>query len=287
MDPMGRQGGTMNTDAWLQQKLYEELIPPQQEIDAVNTALMCVEQRLEGSGIFRVAERYRCGSFAKGTMLAGRKEADLVVVLADAPDDRTLQVLKQTLDGLAGLRHSLVHEKAVELNFEKGVHLDVLPVAKRGLTSEGPSIPRKLRRALSGPMHVQWFIENGHQSPIQNTVRLLKHFRDRYGWKDLSSFAIEVMAVDILRGFPGTGMASYFGEVLSRLADGYLNGRRLQDPASPGNDLVSDLTERDREDIAMAARRAVAMLKEGTMSAVFTGRQTMPPPSNLGGRTLA
>ncbi|HEX8706427.1 MAG TPA: hypothetical protein VF815_46765, partial [Myxococcaceae bacterium] len=161
-------------------------------------------------------------------------------------------------------------------------------VAKRGLTPDGPSIPRKLRRALSGPQHVQWFIENAHQSPIQNTVRLLKHFRDRHGWKDLTSFSIEVMTVDILQRFQGQGLSSYFAEVLSRLAGGYLKEKRLQDPALPSNDLLGDLSAREREEIAAAAQRAAAMLKEGTMSAVFAGRQSMPPPSsNLGGRTLA
>jgi hypothetical protein len=280
----------MNTDAWLDAKDREELVPPGEELAAVREALDRVERRIERSATFRIARRRPCGSFAKGTMLRGRKEADLVLILADAPTDQTLRELEGLLSkDVYGLETADTQWKAVTLRFKDGVTVDVLPVAERGTTPEGASIPRKLRHALSGPLHVQWFADQAQGRPLHSTLRLLKHFRQQTpSWEPLSSFTLEVLAVETLKSFSGKGLASYFEEILARVANGFLRNRTLPQPVAPGHDLIAHLSDDQKDAIESAARQALTYLREGTLSAVFAGKRAVPPPAtNLGGKTLA
>jgi hypothetical protein len=281
---------TMSTDAWLDAKVREELVPSEAELEAVREALDRVERRIDSSAVFRISSRHPCGSFAKGTMLRGRKEADLVLVLADAPTDQTLRELEALLSkDLPGLESVQTIWKAVGVRFKNGVTVDVLPVAERGVTPEGASIPRKLRHALSGPQHVQWFAERAQGRPLHSTVRLLKHFRQQTeAWEPLSSFTLEVLAVEILKNFPGKGLAGHFEEVLAHVANGFLRNRVLPQPVAPGHDLIAHLDDSRKDGIESAARQALNHLRAGNLSVVFSGRKTVPPPAtNLGGRTLA
>lgn len=92
-------------------------------------------------------------------MLAGRKEADLVVVLSKPPTDSTLEDLRSLLAQGTSAKDAEVRYKAVALRFADEVMVDVLPVAMEGITSPSASVPAKLRHARSGPQHVRWFIE--------------------------------------------------------------------------------------------------------------------------------
>ncbi|WP_375769178.1 hypothetical protein NR798_47175 [Archangium gephyra] len=290
----------MNPGQWLDLKCQRLAVPDtSDEWKSVRGALNAVEQCIEQSRVIRIAERFPCGSFEKDTMLPNRKEADLVVVLADPPTSQTLDALRQVLaEGLSRMPYGipLAHPpqesfKAIQLQFANGVMVDVLPVAKQGVTPAGPAVPRKLRVALSGPEHVRWFERNAHGSVIHNVVRALKHFRElhRVEWEPLFSFAIEVLAVTILEPHKDKGLAWCFRKVLDELGQGWLlNGRVLQDPARPGNDLLMDLDEPTRQRLTDAARRAVTWVDAEQWSEVFPPERQPPRvDTNLGGRTLA
>lgn len=277
----------MTPDAWMDGKL-REVIPRASEDQAVRLALDAVETALEDAGgPFRIAERHPCGSFAKATMLAGRKEADLVVVLREPPTESTLEDFRDLLARAASAGGAKVCYKAIAVEFADGVMVDVLPVAKPGITASAQSIPPKLLHALSGPKHVEWFTSVAHGTPVHPTVRLLKHFRATHpSWRRLSSFALEVLAVELLRGLDG-GLSALFKHVLSRVADGYLEKRSLLDPADSANDLLSAVDDAERASIARAAREALRHVDSETWSSVFTGASAALPSSNIGGRTLA
>lgn len=239
-----------------------------------------------------IAELHPAGSWAKGTMLLGRKEADLVAVLARAPDAGTLDSLASHMNLLGGLRRKAdTSIKAVQLTFQDDVSIDLLPVARVGTTPDGPSVPRKLRHALAGIEHVQWLKDNAHGTVLLPVIRLAKHFRNCQGGEleDLSSFAIEVMCVEM--GCRGD-LFQAFSEVLRKLGDGWLSAnnapRRLGDPANNNNDLLEGISLARRDGIARKANRAVSAIGAQTWSQVFpTDSGTLPPPAgNLGGRTL-
>lgn len=163
------------------------------------------------------------------------------------------------------------------------------------MTAAGTDVPAKLRHALSGIGHVQWFRKVAHETPLHPTVRLLKALRDeRPTWSPLRSFAIELLAVEMLEKFQGSGLSSYFREALRRIADGWLTDRKLPDPMDRENDLLAGLSDVARASIAADARAALRHIENDTWSAVSPGAaavtsgETPPAPAtNLGGRTLA
>jgi hypothetical protein len=277
----------MTSDEWLDAK-YREACPSDNELQAVAQALDKVEDCLEREGgPLRIAQRYRCGSYAKSTMLTGRREADLVIVLREAPTDQTLDQMRTILVQGTSPSSSEIHYKAIALGFADGVSVDVLPVAKVGITEPSPSVPAKLRHALSGPMHVDWFRREAHGTTIHPTVRLLKLFRGSHpAWRKLSSFKIEVLAVDALKGHED-GLVNHFQGMLTKVAEGYLKGKVLLDPADDQNDLLEGMTEEERSSIADEARSALRFIADSTWSAVFQSATAALPSSNLGGRTLA
>lgn len=239
-----------------------------------------------------IAELHPAGSWAKGTMLRGRKEADLVAILAEAPTDRTLRELSDLLSDLDGLqRKPDTSFKSVNLLFRDGVAIDILPVARTGTTPWGPSVPRKLRHALDGVKHVAWLKSSAHGTVIHPLIRLMKHFRDSHkrDFHELSSFTIEVLCVEIAaRG----DLFEAFSTTLAALRDGWLmktgSPRRLPDPADPNNNLFDGFTPSDLADIARRAGMALDAIQADSWSRVFPSDSgTLPPPAaNLGGRTL-
>jgi len=283
----------MNPGEWLDLKCRKLAVPETDpEWQEVSDALGDVERCIEGSGVLRIAQRYRCGSFEKKTMLPGRKEADLVIVLPEPPTNQTLDVLRQVLDSGLPLAHPAKELfKAVQMEFTNGVKVDVLPVAKQGVTPPGTSVPQKLMIALNGLEHVRWFERHAHGTVIHNAVRALKYFRDLHlaQWGSLSSFAVEVLSVDLLEAHKDRGLYWCFRQVLDQLGQGWLlDGRRLPDPARPENDLLAGLDEDDRRRIADESRRAVKWVDQEQWSEVFPSKRQPPRvDTSLGGKTLA
>lgn len=278
---------TTSTREWLHQK-HEQLVPPQAELEAIRSALDAVQTCMEAAGEeWRIAQRYPCGSYAKKTMLGGRKEADLVVVLREAPTDTTLKDLRDLLAGISSVRQAEVLYKAVKLDFFSGVKLDVLPVAKEGITESMKGVPDKLRFALNGVRHVDWFVKAAHGTPIHPTVRLAKAFKGSdSAWKPVRSFAIELLAVKVLRNFDGD-LADHFEKFLTEIANGWLADRTLIDPADSANDLVGNLDADQRSRIAKSAAGALEKLQSGNLSSIFAMSSGVLPSSNIGGTTLA
>lgn len=267
--------------------LHANITPTDTEVrdvqDTVNRVLVSTREHL------RLAEVRPAGSWEKGTMLRGRQEADIIAILADAPNDATLDRLATHFDDtLTGLRRRPeTSHKAVNLHFMNGVSIDLLPTARDGRTAPGASVPRKLRHAWHGVHHVQWLKDHAHGTVTHQVIRLAKHLRNCHAgdFHGMSSFAIEVMCVEM--GLAGN-LGDAFEAMLQKLAGGWLDGRRLLDPADRGNDLLSDFAAGDRRDIARRAAAALAAAEAGTWSAVFpTDSGSLPPPAgNLGGRTL-
>ena len=275
------------TTKYLESK-FQDILPPSEERSEVQSTIDTVRDHVGAA--FPIAELHPSGSWAKRTMLAGRKEADLVMFMAEAPDSHTLDTMASHLGKLENLSSSYTSHKAVQLTFDNGVSIDVLPVAEHGVTPDGPSIPKKLRYARFGPDHVRWYKDNVRGKRHQ-TVCLLKHARDCNSRQlgGLFSFAIEVMAAEMnLTG----NLAHHFKGALQLLADSWLmdgdDVRHLSDPVVQGRNLLENLSEFECQRIARCANDLVRSIQADTWSQVFPGARVLPgPASNLGGRTLA
>jgi tRNA nucleotidyltransferase (CCA-adding enzyme) len=279
----------MNPRAHLD-NIYRDLVPTEKEIALVQGKINLVVDA--ASRFTAVAEVRPAGSWAKGTMLRGRKEADVVMVLARAPHSHTLDQIRDHLTGLPGLfGRPTISYKAVNLEFYDGVSVDLLPVAKYGVTDDGNDVPPKLRHALAGIKHVTWLKREAHGAVVHPLIRLMKHFRDCHerDFHGMSSFAIEVMCVE--HGATGNIYDAFRG-LLESLHGGWLAPggvrRRLPDPADRRKDVLADLSASALRDVPRRAGGALRAIDAHTWSQVFPkDHSTLPPPaSNLGGRTL-
>lgn len=271
----------MTTNRWLDTR-RQELIPAESERREVQSAVDDVCSTLRAD--WRIAEVYPCGSAAKGTMLRGRKEADVVLVMRDAPVPQTLEYFRSLLAAGAGVRAVTIRHKAVCVEFQNGVSVDVLPAASEGMTEPGGSIPGKHRRAMDGRKHVEWFQREGHATGAHDVVRLTKHWRDVQGLSEiLCSFGLEVLTVEVLRAAGGGSLENRFTHVLEGLAQ---RRAQVQDPARPSQ-WVNNLTPSEQDRVCRAARASLEHLRQGNPSLAFAGRSYPGGLSGLGGAPLA
>lgn len=280
----------MNPDQWLNNKL-NEIMPSDTEEEAIRKALDFVETTFEQKGgHFRIAERYPCGSFMKRTMLAGRREADLALIMVEKPTEDTLDQIETMMRSASRVRQANKRWKAVQVEFYDGVQVDVLPVAKQGITEDAEKAEERFKIACNSKPHVQWFIQNAHRTPIHPTVRLMKYLRSRRRvWQEIHSFGIEILCVNILHNYSASGLSKYIEQVLRKVASGYLLSGQLLDPVDSSRDIIQGMTSDTRQAITDDAMACVRAIENESWSAVFAESSwAVPPPAaNIGGRTLA
>lgn len=264
---------SMNADQLLD-AVHRKILPPDEELKRVREALDLVEGVLARAGApWPVAERYPCGSYAKATMLRGRMEADLVLTLAQAPEERTLtqiagELHRALITQLKGPPQR--NYKSIELRFGSGARVDVLPIALPGRTADAELAPPKLRHARSGPEHVRWFKAQAHGRPAHMITRLVKRLRDLHPpLRALSSFSLEVLTVQTLAQPPARTLSQGLDAVLGVLAGPQLPA--LRDPADPSNLLLAELDAATRQRIAQEAARLLAALRSARWAQLFPG----------------
>lgn len=267
----------------------EELLPVPHELNAVEAGITNVENCLTTVGQdLRIAQRHRCGSYAKKTMLARRMEADVVVVLRDPPSSHILDRLQDAFSHhLRGVRRMEPKYKALEVVFNSGASVDVLPVASDGHTLDAGSVDERFRVGLNGQRHVEWFVQNAHGRVIHPTVRLLKAIREEHAaWKThTTSFSLELAAVSALQGFRG-GLDDALLHVLTRMKSDPHWLTTLSDPADPANRVLSRLGPAQLAEVSAVAARLLDAVERGNPSTLFSAAGVPGPSQNLGGRTL-
>lgn len=270
----------MSTKEWLDAR-RREVTPTAAEEARVQGALDAVQSRLVRE--VSIAEIHPAGSAAKRTMLSGRNEGDLVLVMRGAPTQETLDQFAQVLAEVPGVEKVEAKYKAVQTQFRNGVSVDVLPAVKDGLTLPGDSIPRKHRHAMDGPKHVEWFQREGHAVGAHDTVRLLKSWRDEHHLSELSSFGLEVLTVQALQNLRSGPLDARFEAVLERLASGEIP---VMDPVRDSN-WVNRLAPHEKERVMRAAQESLTSLRHGNLPRVFAGPTYPGSVRGLQGTPLA
>lgn len=264
----------------------QDLKAPENEILAVEQALGDVERFFAQKDLpLAIAERYRAGSYPKRIMLKGRREADVVLALTEFPKADPLGTLQQAFQSyLPGVK-ATPKSKALELIFPSGASVDVLPIATPERTVNYRHVPTKFRSAIDGRSHTSWFIDNAHGTVIHPTVILLKGIRDAHASGGrLSSFGLELLAVDVLKGHRG-GLESALHTVLHSLAENPARLRGLRDPALASNKPLEGMTHSELKAVQQTAKSLLSSLDKGQPSALFH-RGTPRTSQNLGGRPL-
>lgn len=272
-------GGVMDRQEWLATRL-QQITPSESEARRLQEALDLVRAAL--SEEVSIAAIYPCGSAAKHTNLSGRSEGDLLLVMRTAPTPQTLERFRLVLSRIPGVDRAESIYKAVAVRFRSGISIDVLPGAQVGLTEDGDSIPRKHRHALDGLKHVEWFRIAGHETSAHGLVRLIKHWRDLHGLS-LSSFGLEVLTVEVLRGLASRRLDAGFEAVLERLASGQF---AVVDPERSSN-WINQRSGADAARVIRVAQESLAYLRQGNLPHVFAGAVYPSSVSGLAGAPLA
>lgn len=269
----------MDRQEWLAAKL-QQITPSDSETRALQDALDRVREAL--GQVVSIAAIYPCGSAAKHTNLRGRNEGDLLLVMSTAPTSQTLERFRLVLSQVPGVDRAAIIYKSVAVHFRSGISIDVLPGAQVGLTEDGDSIPRKHRIAFDGAKHVEWFRSAGHATSAHGLVRLIKHWRDLHGLS-LSSFGLEVLTVEVLRGLASRRLDAGFEAVLERLARGDF---AVVDPVRSSN-WINRRSGADAARVIRVAQESLAYLRQGNLPHVFAAAIYPSSVSGLGGAPLA
>lgn len=158
----------------------------------------------------QLEEVRQVGSFKKGTMLAGRNVADIVVILKTLPTKEACEALaKKVEDGLKTAMKLEVVTKDELLkmeNNEKGFDLSNAHARVRILITTLPQNIRKLepeihleakimQNHLAAIRHSRWFEENAHHSSIKVLIRILRDLSNRFeGFQPLNTWIIDLIA---------------------------------------------------------------------------------------------
>lgn len=276
-------------------KRNSDLTPSPEEqtnlVNLVSKTQMVLENLALCPGTFDACliEEVRCiGSFKKGTMLAGRNLADLVVILKTLPVLEAIKSLGvKVVDELMKMESGMVfHSEVVDGGFD--IISQMNGAAVRCLIATIPPNMRKidpsihlsikiLQRHMAAIRHVRWFEESANLTTVKVLIRVLRDVCNRFeGLSALSPWMIDVLAhysVTFRNPQQLLPLNSAFKRVLQLLAGGvFLPGSTgIPDPCENGNPLHAGLTLVQQDAICMTAQTLLRILCYGEGYKVILG----------------
>lgn len=194
--------------------LLNSIQPTQEEKDQMNSVVNTIENLLKNNvGNIKIAEFHKGGSFAKGTIIKGRKEVDIVVAIS--PKDPHKLLYKD----LANLNMNFIENTFYTQWYEKLENQDSDSKIKRNYdrntlsmkTVQGVDVDFLVKFKKEQLMNVtdskveNFYLErdtqqlnfinkaNQEYSLFKGSVQLIKHFRNHESLTDLKSYMIEII----------------------------------------------------------------------------------------------
>ncbi|XP_044263086.1 zinc finger RNA-binding protein isoform X1 [Tribolium madens] len=255
--------------------------PQQQKEDGRDNQLFSFQQDRDANRILKGV--MRVGHLAKGLLLRGDTNVELVVLCADKP---TLALLRKVVD----LLPPALKQVATENNYTVTIN-----AAEAGLTVTGDGLTvlvqltspimreqeaasggldrdvlarGKCLQALAALRHTKWFQARAlglHSCVV--IIRILRDLCQRVPtWSPLSSWAMELLAEKVISSVPGQVQLSP-GDALRRVMEAVASGLLL--PGGPGlgdpcekdsPDAASGLSAQQREDLTCSAQYALRLI---------------------------
>ncbi|XP_066138906.1 zinc finger RNA-binding protein isoform X2 [Euwallacea fornicatus] len=270
---------------------------PQKE-DGRDNQLFSFQKEQDSSRMLRGV--MRVGHLAKGLLLKGDNQVELVVLCADKP---TLTLLKKVVDFLPAAFKQVAPESSYQVLInpaEAGLTvqtegLTVLvqltsPVMREQEAASGGSDRDVLSRgkclqALAALRHTKWFQARAlglHSCVV--IIRILRDLCQRVPtWSPLTSWAMELLAEKVISSTPGQVQLSP-GDALRRVMEAVAGGLLL--PGGPGladpcekeaPDASGALTAQQREDLTCSAQYALRLIAFRQIYKVL-GMDPLPAP---------
>ncbi|XP_060523725.1 zinc finger RNA-binding protein isoform X2 [Cylas formicarius] len=270
----------------------------QQKEDGRDNQLFSFQQDKDANRILKGV--MRVGHLAKGLLLRGDCQVELVVLCADKP---TLTLLRKVIELLPPSLKQVAPESNYQVTLnaaEAGlsVHADGLtvlvqltsPVMREQEAASGGSDRDVLSRgkclqALAALRHTKWFQARAlglHSCVI--IIRILRDLCQRVPtWSPLSAWAMELLAEKVISSVPGQVQLSP-GDALRRVMEAVASGLLL--PGGPGlgdpcekdsPDAAAALTAQQREDLTCSAQYALRLIAFRQIFKVL-GMDPLPAP---------
>jgi hypothetical protein len=217
------------------------------------------------------------GSKAKGTMIKEAYDLDLICYFPhdDTSAGETLEDIYNNTRKALDARY-LVEPKASALRVKDGkpstgaadFHIDVVPGRftddSKGDAFLYQSSGEKKRLKTNLGIHIKHVKESG----VTDAIRLLKLWKARDGL-GIRTFVLELLVVKLLKGKPGSGLATQLEDVWTEFRDN-VEALSVEDPANPtGNDLSELLNAVVRSELSTVARRTLKLIEDSGWEAVF------------------
>ena len=254
----------MNPDRYVEEVLrkYQVAKGPGTPVYEVGQRLRGLIQRWYSDRLVRV---HNSGSFAKGTSIRGGVDLDLFISLKP----RTGKSLRTVYNGLyrhadeEGLRPRLQNVSiGVQVD---NVRVDLVPARKHS----GTDYHSLYRNRQDGwvKTNVAQHIRVVRGSGRATTIRAAKIWRSNRGIR-LPSFYLELAVLRALSKQARRGTAMEFTIVLQFLAEEFVDAEFV-DPANDQNIISTDLTLRQKREVASQAHSSLQTIRDGAWERVL------------------
>ncbi|GBP32647.1 Interleukin enhancer-binding factor 2 homolog [Eumeta japonica] len=263
-------------------KRHAELCPSPAEQAAVLSLVTKLQTVLDNlvvaPGDFaacQLEEVRQVGSYKKGTMMAGKNVADIVVIMKTLPTKEAVEGLSNKVnEELNKLMRAENQPAVTSACFERGFTVRGATAAVRVLVTTVHHNLRKLEPEvhldyklisshLAAIRHSRWFEENAHHSSIKVLIRLLRDVCARHaGLEPLNPWMIDLLAHHCVVNNPARQALPInvaFRRALSLLAGGlFLPGcAGLPDPCEGGHARAHTALDLAAQDNAAAAAQTL------------------------------
>ncbi|KAI8426792.1 hypothetical protein MSG28_014476 [Choristoneura fumiferana] len=224
-------------------KRHTELCPTPAEQSAVLSLVTKLQTVLDNlvvaPGDFaacQLEEVRQVGSYKKGTMMAGKNIADIVVIMKTLPTKEAVEGLSNKVteelnklmaaEGVAGVACAC-HERGFTVQGSAAAVRVLVTTLHHNLRKLEPEVHleyKVISSHLAAIRHSRWFEENAHHSSIKVLIRLLRDMCARHsGLEPLTPWMIDLLAHHCIMNNPqrqALPIAAAFRRALSLVAGG-------------------------------------------------------------------
>lgn len=206
------------------------------------------------------------GSYAKGTAVAGSADADIFISLSQSVlcgSTPTLEKLYNSLAAYFQANGYITKLQNVSIGIEHaGIHVDLVPAVKHTGNTNDHSLYRRKKNTWM-KTNVDKHIDYVRSSGRAIEIRAVKIWRNLCGL-DISSFYLELVVLEALKGKSLTAHANNFLSVLDYLKTTFILATII-DPANSANKISDELSIPERQVIANQAKASRDQQNWGTI----------------------
>ncbi|KAF6199582.1 hypothetical protein GE061_007608 [Apolygus lucorum] len=239
----------------------------------------------------QVDESRQVGSFKKGTMLAGKNVADIVVILKTLPTKECVGALgTRVVDDLRSsnpkeVLQMSVNETGFEIKNNEATVRVLVTTVHQNLRKLDPELHmdyKVLQKHLSAIRHSRWFEENAQHTTVKVLIRLLRDLRNRYkGFEPLNPWMLDLLAHSSIMNNPSRQALPVnvaFRRVLQLLASGlFLPGSSsIADPFETNNIRIHTLLTLEQQDVVcLTAQTLIRILAVAGFKPILEGDSSL------------